>query len=78
MAEKVNSKLNPVELRILGIRDEDRFYKFMLSKLYDPRYQHIHRWEKGDVVISDNYTYLYGRKALGANRKRAFKRIQIL
>lgn len=78
MAEKVETKLNPVELRILGTRDEEGFYQFMLSKLYDPKYQYVHQWEKGDVVVADNFTYLHGRKCLGKNKKRTFKRIQIL
>ncbi len=78
IAEKVETKLNPVELRILGTNDEEGFYQFMLSKLYDPKYQYVHRWEKGDVVVCDNFTYLHGRKELGQNKKRTFKRIQIL
>lgn len=78
MAEKVETKLNPVELRILGTNDEKEFYQFMLSKLYDPKYQYVHRWERGDLVVCDNFTYLHGRKPLGQNKKRAFKRIQIL
>lgn len=78
MAEKVKTKLNPVELRILGTRDEEGFYHFMLSKLYDPKYQYVHHWEKGDVVVCDNFTYLHGRKSLGQNKNRTFKRIQIL
>jgi alpha-ketoglutarate-dependent taurine dioxygenase len=78
MAEKVETKLNPVELRILGTNNEEGFYQFMVSKLYDPKYQYVHRWEKGDLVVCDNFTYLHGRKSLGQNRKRTFKRIQIL
>lgn len=78
MAEKVRTKLNPVDLKILGAEDEEEFYQFMISKLYDPKYLHVHRWEKGDVVVCDNFTYLHGRKSLGKNIKRTFKRIQIL
>ncbi len=78
MAEKVETKMNPVELRILGTTDEANFYEFLLSKLYDSKYQYVHQWEKGDVVVCDNFTYLHGRKPLGHNRKRTFKRIQIL
>lgn len=78
MAERVNTALNPVELRILGTRDENEFYDYMVNKLYDSKFQYVHKWEKGDLVICDNFTYLHGRKPLGANRKRTFKRIQIL
>lgn len=78
MAERVNTILNPVELRILGTRDENEFYDYMVNKFYDPKFQYVHEWEKGDLVICDNFTYLHGRKPLGSNKKRTFKRIQIL
>lgn len=77
MAERVETNLNPVELRILGTNNEEEFYHYIVKKLYDPRYQYVHEWEKGDLVICDNFTYLHGRKHLGQNKKRTFKRIQI-
>lgn len=78
MAEKVETELNPVELTISGVRNAEQFYNEMIKKLYDPRYLYEHRWEKGDLIICDNFTFLHGRRSLGANRKRTFKRIQIL
>lgn len=78
MAERVETALNPVGLEIKGIEDAESFYQEMVGKLYRPEYLYAHRWEKGDLVICDNYTYLHGRKILGLNKKRTFKRIQIL
>lgn len=78
MAEKVETELNPVELTISGVGNAEEFYFEMVNKLYDPRYLYEHKWEKGDLVICDNFTYLHGRRKLGANRIRTFKRIQIL
>lgn len=80
LAEKVETSLNPVELRVesnLGI-DTESFYKKMCQKMYDPKYLYEHSWKKGDLVVCDNFTFLHGRRALKNNLKRSFKRIQIL
>lgn len=78
MAEKVTSKLNPVSLEITGTPEPEHFYQSLVGKLYQPDFTYTHTWEKGDLVIIDNFTYLHGRKALNRNLKRSFKRIQIL
>ena len=78
IAQKVETTLNPVTLKIEGTENADDFYNRMEKKLSDPRFLYTHQWEKGDVVICDNFTYLHGRKALEGNLSRSFKRIQIL
>ena len=78
MAEKVATKLNPVTLEILGTSDGDDFYHRMKEKLNNPAFRFIHQWQKGDLVVCDNFTYLHGRKALKNNLTRSFKRIQIM
>jgi alpha-ketoglutarate-dependent taurine dioxygenase len=78
MAEKVETSLNPVELEISGVENGEEFYTFMKEKLYHPDFLYEHSWRKGDVVICDNFTYLHGRRKLGSNKSRTFKRIQIL
>lgn len=78
MAEKVETALNPVTLRITGCADAEEFYKRMLVKLHDPEFQYVHEWRAGDLIVCDNFTYLHGRKALKNNLTRSFKRIQIL
>lgn len=76
LAERVDTKLNPVTLKIDGVRDAEDFYQTMVKKLYENAF--VHSWTKGDLLCVDNSTYLHGRQALGLNRKRTFKRIQIL
>ncbi|MFY7992462.1 MAG: TauD/TfdA family dioxygenase [Bacteriovoracaceae bacterium] len=78
VAERVETKLNPVELIIEGIEDGEDFYQFLRKKLYSPQYMLAHQWERGDLLICDNFTYLHGRNPLNQNLKRSFKRIQIL
>lgn len=78
MAEEVETKLNPVTLKILGTDKAEGFYKRMKEKLADPQFLYIHQWKKGDLVVCDNFTYLHGRRSLGKNLARSFKRVQIL
>ena len=78
LAEKVETELNPVELTIEGIDDAGKFYEEMIQKLYHPEFTYTHTWEKGDLIICDNFTYLHGRRELKQNKKRSFKRLQIL
>lgn len=78
IAERVETRLNPVELEISGIPEGEEFYQHLIQKIYQGTHLKEHRWSKGDVLICDNHTYLHGRNALGSNLKRSFKRIQIL
>ena len=74
LAEKVETEKNPVTLTIDGAGED--FYERMTKKLYESALSHS--WEKGDLLIVDNFRFLHGRNPLGTNRRRTFKRIQIL
>ena len=76
MAEAVETKLNPVSLKIEGVDNPQDFYAMMKTYLYEEAY--AHRWEKGDLILCDNFTFLHGRRSLNQNLKRQFNRVQIL
>lgn len=78
LAERVETSKNPVKLEILGCEKPEEFYRHMVEKLYLPEFVYRHRWQQGDLLTCDNFTYLHGRAALKNNRSRAFKRLQIL
>lgn len=80
LAEKVETNLNPVSLEVSGDTAENflPMYERLISKFYSRSFLYAHTWEKGDVIVCDNFTYLHGRLALGENENRTFKRIQIL
>ena len=78
LAEEVETVLNPVTLEISGVKDAEAFYQTLRKKLYDQAFMYEHAWQKGDLLVCDNFTFLHGRRALGGNLKRSFKRIQIL
>ncbi len=78
IAERVETSLNPVELIIEGVSDGEEFYELLREKLYSPEFMIAHKWERGDLLICDNFTYLHGRNPLQSNLKRSFKRLQIL
>lgn len=76
LAEEVTSEKNPVKLTVHGASRE--FFDSLVAKLYDPQFLITHEWKKGDLLLVDNFTYLHGRNPLLDNKKRTFKRIQIL
>lgn len=80
LAEKVETSLNPVTLEVRGDSNENflPMYERLVTKFYSSDFLYAHTWNKGDVIVCDNFTYLHGRLALGENVNRTFKRIQIL
>ncbi|MFL5783936.1 MAG: TauD/TfdA dioxygenase family protein [Bacteriovoracaceae bacterium] len=74
MAEKVETEKNPVTLAIAGAGEN--FYERMTEKMSEMTF--THQWKKGDLLLVDNFRFLHGRRPLGKNLKRSFKRIQIL
>lgn len=73
-AERVESRKNPVSLQMINA-DESLY-----EKLVNSAYKHsiVHHWQRGDLIIVDNFLFIHGRKALGQNLKRRFRRIQIM
>lgn len=80
LAEAVTTELNPVSLEMKGVNQEEALfiYNFLVAKFYAPAFLYSHKWEVGDLLICDNFTYLHGRNSVGNNLTRTFKRIQIL
>lgn len=78
LAEAVKTKLNPVTVDVLGFNGANEIYDSMTRLLYQREFMTEHLWSPGDLVVCDNSTYLHGRRPLGGNLKRSFKRIQIL
>lgn len=74
LAESVETEKNPVHLSIEGA--DEGFYGRMKEKLYQN--MTTHSWTKGDLLVVDNFQFLHGRRPLGSNVNRSFKRIQIL
>lgn len=77
-AEPVSSKLNPVFLKIRGVASEEEFVSRMEKKLYDPKFLYQHRWQRGDLLICDNYTFVHGRNAFSQHTPRHLRRVQVL
>lgn len=76
LAEEVTSEKNPVKLTVSGASRE--FFDYLVKKLYEKEFLIEHSWKKGDLLLVDNFTFLHGRRPLLDNKKRTFKRIQIL
>jgi alpha-ketoglutarate-dependent taurine dioxygenase len=72
--------LNPVSISIDGysLDETNRFIKKMADKFYDAKYCYTHTWDKNDLLIVDNFTFIHGRKAFTNFSPRHLRRIQIL
>lgn len=76
-AEAVATEKNPVTVEVEGSDDPD-FYAGLAARVTAPEHTREHRWRAGDLVLVDNHAFLHGRRALGENTGRAFRRIQVL
>jgi len=72
----VNSKKNPVTRTTLS-GDESLCLRID-ELLGDENHIYQHTWKKGDLVIVDNFSFIHGRRSLGENLGRSFKRVQVL
>jgi len=72
--------LNPVQLKVAGIEEgsQEQFTQEMHDLLYDQRFLYTHYWEKGDIVMADNFTLLHGREAFREANDRHIQRINVL
>lgn len=85
-AEEVKTHLNPVHRSV----DKDQHIgespqkpledslKELTEMVYNPQFCFQHQWKTHDILIADNFSLVHGRRALGRNRLRSFKRIQVL
>ncbi len=79
-AEAVTTKLNPVQLTVHGLENnnQDMFTSEMREKLYHSQFCYQHLWKTGDILIADNHSLVHGRKAFSANSTRHLRRIQLI
>lgn len=76
IAEEVITQKNPVKREQLSGSDE--LCRHIESLLYKDEFCYTHRWQAGDLVIVDNFTFIHGRNGLGDNLQRSFNRVQAL
>ncbi len=73
--------VNPPDSQFTGIKtglDEKDFHSSLKQRLYDPNHFYAHSWQKGDVVIADNFSLLHGREGFTSNAPRHLQRVQVL
>lgn len=54
------------------------FHKGLCETLYSSENFYAHRWQTGDIVVSDNYTLLHGREAFSSGAPRHLRRVHVL
>ncbi len=71
--------LNQHTLEYHGIAPEQQaeFRRVLHKSLYDVRHFYAHHWQKGDVVIADNFSLLHGREGFTHCSTRHLQRVHI-
>ncbi|ASZ13273.1 TauD/TfdA family dioxygenase [Chitinophaga pendula] len=71
--------INPPVIDFLGVSENalEEIQSELKAALYDPAVYYAHTWQKGDVVIADNFTLLHGREAYAADAYRHLQRVHV-
>jgi alpha-ketoglutarate-dependent taurine dioxygenase len=79
-SEKKGRFINPPNIEFLGVSNEElnKFHESLVLALYNPQNFYAHEWEKGDVVIADNFSLLHGREHFTSRSPRHLQRVHIL
>lgn len=74
------SFINHPDLEFSGLPSERLadVHRSLKIALYDPANYYEHKWQAGDLVISDNYTLLHGRKSFTSKIPRHLQRVHVL
>ena len=72
--------VNPPTLAFTGVSLEElaEFHQSLKQALYAPSNFYAHEWQKGDVVIADNFSLLHGREAFISKSPRHIQRVHVL
>jgi alpha-ketoglutarate-dependent taurine dioxygenase len=72
--------INPPLLEFTGADPTElsQFHQSIQAALYASNHFYAHEWQKGDVVIADNFSLLHGREAFVARSPRHIQRVHVL
>jgi alpha-ketoglutarate-dependent taurine dioxygenase len=78
--QKDKSFVNHPNYEFKGLKHGERneFMQSLYEALYSPQNFYAHTWQTGDIVLSDNYTLLHGRKAFTSGSPRHLRRVHVL
>lgn len=71
---------NPVSATVHGIAAEaaDEFLTTMAQRLHRPEYCYAHDWQRGDILIADNFALVHGRNAFTGRTSRHLQRVEVI
>jgi alpha-ketoglutarate-dependent taurine dioxygenase len=81
-AEPLDPKVykNPVYASVHGMdaAGVDDFLANMAARLHRAAYCYAHAWERGDIVIADNFSLVHGRNAFTGPTTRHLQRVEVI
>ncbi|MFD0883523.1 TauD/TfdA dioxygenase family protein [Streptosporangium algeriense] len=71
---------NPVYATVHGIdpSEVEDFLTTTAELLHRPEYCYVHAWERGDIVIADNFALVHGRNAFRGPTTRHLQRVEVI
>jgi len=71
---------NPVFAEVTGVdaSEADAFIEETATLLHQPRYCYAHEWQRGDIVIADNFSLVHGRNAFTGPTNRHLQRVEVI
>jgi L-tyrosine isonitrile desaturase/decarboxylase len=78
--QKSEGIINPAEISFTGpyTFKVDGTVQSLRKALYSSEFFYAHTWQKGDVVIADNFSLLHGREAFLSKSPRHLQRVHVL
>jgi taurine dioxygenase len=58
-------------------REGEALLARLLTAFDDPAVQYVHSWQKGDLVVWDNFSLQHSRRAFAAGQRRRLRRVQL-
>ncbi|MNL44292.1 Taurine catabolism dioxygenase TauD, TfdA family [compost metagenome] len=79
-AEPVDTKLNPVTLKVVtkSETNTEALVTELTEKIYSANFCYRHEWQEGDLLLADNHSLVHGRTAFEKNCPRHLRRIQLV
>lgn len=72
--------INHPSMQFQGISNKDlnTFHHSLQTALYHSDHFYAHTWQRGDIVIADNYSLLHGREGFVSKAPRHIRRVHVL
>jgi alpha-ketoglutarate-dependent taurine dioxygenase len=71
---------NPVSVQVHGVDESSAadFVTSLATRVHQSKYCYAHDWQKGDILIADNFSLIHGRNAFTGPTTRHLQRVEVI